>query len=336
MSQTNPLPSMKEFNQILAPYQTPAWKPAIFQLINTLVPYFVMLGLMALSLRVSYLLTLLLSVLTGALLMRIFILFHDCGHNSFTPSRKANKVIGFLLGVFVFTPSEQWWKSHSIHHATSGNLDKRGVGDVLTWTVEEYKAKHWTEKVGYQLFRFPLIMFGLGPLWIFLVHHRFAAPRYSPRETMSVVWTNVALVAYVALASWLMGGLVNFILVQLPVFWLGGMFGIWMFYIQHQFEGVYWARDEEWDYVSSALKGASFYNLPKVMQWFSGNIGYHHVHHLSPRIPNYRLEDCHKGIPLFQQEVKTIGFWQALRMIRLQLIDESNNNRLVTFLDIMG
>jgi omega-6 fatty acid desaturase (delta-12 desaturase) len=281
-------------------------------------------------------LTLLLTIPTAGLLMRIFILFHDAGHNSFTPSLRANKIIAFWLGIITLTPSEQWTRSHAIHHATSSNLDKRGVGDVTTLTVEEYRSKHWAEKVAYQLFRFPFIMFGLGPLWMFLIHHRFATPKFSKKETNSVIWTNIALVFYTAAFSLLFGGLGNFLLAQLPVLWLGGLFGIYMFYVQHQFEGVYWARDPQWDYVASAIKGASFFRLPKVLQWFSGNIGYHHIHHLSPRIPNYRLEECHASNPIFQQDVKELGFFDAIRMVKCQLIDESRNNQMVTFQDILG
>jgi len=335
-SPTISIPTMKELNPLLAPYQQSAWKPAVGQLLNTVFPYLLLLGAMILSLRVSYWLTLLLAIPTAGLMIRTFILFHDCGHNSFTPSRKANKIIGFVLGVLAFTPGEQWWKSHAIHHATSGNLDKRGVGDVTTLTVEEYKAKHWVERFGYQLFRFPLIMFGLGPLWMFIIAHRLPLPRYSSKETMSVVWTNVALAVYITAFSFLAGGFWNFVIIQLPVLWMAGMFGIWLFYIQHQFEGVYWARDEEWDYVKSALLGASFYRLPKVIQWFSGNIGFHHIHHLSPRVPNYLLEQCHAAIPALRDTVREIGFIESLRMVRLQLIDEKHNNRLVTFQDILG
>jgi omega-6 fatty acid desaturase (delta-12 desaturase) len=241
-----------------------------------------------------------------------------------------------LMGMLTLTPSEQWWKSHAIHHATSGNLDKRGMGDVTTLTVDEYRAKHWVERVAYQLFRFPLIMFGLGPLWMFLIHHRFAAPRFSRKETMSVVWTNLALVIYAGGLSLLMGSFWKFLMIQLPVMWLGGMIGIWMFYVQHQFEGVYWSRTDEWNYVASALKGASFYRLPKVLQWFTGNIGFHHIHHLSPRIPNYKLEACHVNSPLIRQQVVEIGFLAAVKTVRLQLIDEAHNNRMVTFQDILG
>jgi len=334
--QSSRLPTMKELNPLLAPFQTPAWKPAIQQMLNTLLPYLAMLALMYFSLRVSYALTLLLAIPTAGLLTRTFILFHDAGHNSFTPSLRANKIIAFLLGIMVLTPSEQWSKSHAIHHATSGNLDKRGVGDVTTLTVEEYRSKHWVERVAYQLFRFPFIMFGLGPLWMFVIHHRFAAPRYSKKETNSVIWTNIGLVFYAAALSLLFGGFGNFVLIQLPVLWLGGMFGIWMFYVQHQFEGVYWSRSDEWDYVASAMKGASFYRLPAVLNWFTGNIGYHHIHHLSPRIPNYRLAECHASNPIFHQEVKELGMFDAVRMVKCQLIDESRNNQMVTFQDILG
>ncbi len=330
------LPGMKELTPLLVPYQKPSWKPAIWQLIDTVLPFLAGLALMAYSLRFGYWLTLLLSIPTAGFMIRTFILFHDCGHNSFTPSIKANRVIGFFLGVLVFTPSDQWWKSHAIHHATSSNLDKRGVGDVTTLTVEEFKSKTWSERIGYQLFRFPFIMFGLGPLWMFLINHRMAAPRFSRKETNSVVWNNLGLAVYLTALSVLFGGFWNMVLVYLPVLWIAGMVGIWLFYIQHQFEGVYWSRDDEWDYVASALKGASYYRLPKVLQFFSGNIGFHHIHHLSPRIPNYRLEECYNSNPVFQSEVRSVGLFEALRMVRLHLIDEANSNQMVTFQDILG
>jgi omega-6 fatty acid desaturase (delta-12 desaturase) len=330
------LPGMKELTPLLVPYQKSSWKPAVWQLVDTVLPFLLGMALMAYSLRFGYWVTLLLSIPTAGFMIRTFILFHDCGHNSFTPSLKANRIIGAILGVLVFTPSDQWWKSHAIHHATSSNLDKRGIGDVTTLTVEEFKSKTWFEKTGYQLFRFPFIMFGLGPLWMFLISHRIAAPRFSRKETMSVVWNNLGLAVYLAALSLLFGSFWNVILVYLPVLWIAGMVGIWLFYIQHQFQGVYWSRDAEWDYVASALKGASYYRLPKVLQFFSGNIGFHHIHHLSPRIPNYRLEECYNSNPVFQQEVRSMGLFEALAMIRLQLIDEANSNQMVTFQDILG
>jgi acyl-lipid omega-6 desaturase (Delta-12 desaturase) len=330
------IPTMKEFNRILAPFVKSAWRPAIAQLLNTVLPYLLFLTAMFYSLRFSYWVTLLLAVPTAGFLIRVFILFHDCGHNSFTPSTKANKWIGLFLGMFVLTPSEQWWKSHAIHHATSGNIDKRGTGDVETWTVAEYQSKNGIEKVGYFLFRFPLIMFGLGPLWMFIISHRFTLPRYGRKETMSVIWTNLGVAVLVTALSFITGSFLKVLSILLPVFWLGGMLGIWMFYVQHQFEDVYWAHEGEWDYVMSAVKGASYYELPRFLQWFTGNIGFHHIHHLSPRVPNYRLEAAHKSNPIFQTEVKKIGLLQSLKTVRLRLIDESKNNRLVTFQDILG
>jgi omega-6 fatty acid desaturase (delta-12 desaturase) len=327
---------MKDFNRILAPYMKPAWRPAVLQLTNTLLPYIALLALMFYSLRYPYWVTLLLAVPAAGFLVRVFILFHDCGHNSFTPSTRANKWIGLFLGMLTFTPLEQWAKSHAIHHATSGNLDKRGVGDVDTWTVAEYQSKSWIARVGYSLFRFPLIMFGLGPLWMFIISHRFTLPVYGRKETMSVVWTNLGIAVWVTGLSLLTGSFLKVVMVVLPVLWLGGLFGIWMFYVQHQFDEVYWAHDSDWDYVHSAIKGASFYDLPRVIQWFTGSIGFHHIHHLSPRVPNYRLEAAHRSNPIFQTEVKRIGFIEGLRTVRLRLIDESRNNRLVTFQDILG
>jgi acyl-lipid omega-6 desaturase (Delta-12 desaturase) len=326
---------MKEFNQMLTPYQKASWKKAIWQLINTIIPILTLIFLMFFSVRFSYWLTLLLAVPASAFFIRTFILFHDCGHNSFTPSVRANKWIGFFLGVFTLTPSEHWWKSHAIHHATSGNIDKRGVGDVITWTLAEYRSKPWIERIGYDLFRFPLIMFGLGPLWMFLIQHRFALPYFDRRTTKNVIYTDLALLVWLGGLSLAFGPL-TVVIVLLPVFWIAGFVGIWLFYVQHQFEGVYWAPDEEWSYVLSAMKGASYYQLPRILQWVSGNIGFHHIHHLSPRIPNYNLEQAYNDLPILRAEVKTIKFLEAIPTIRLRLIDEANNNQLVTFQDILG
>jgi acyl-lipid omega-6 desaturase (Delta-12 desaturase) len=330
------IPSMKEFNRLLAPYMKPAWRPAIIQILNTFLPYLLLIGVMFYSLRFPYWVTLLIAVPTACFLIRIFIIFHDCGHNSFTPSIKANKWIGLFVGMMVMTPSEQWWKSHALHHATSGNLEKRGLGDVTTWTVAEYQSSSWLARTGYGLFRFPLIMFGLGPLFMFFLSHRFTLPRYGRKETMSVVWTNLGIAVWVIALSLLAGSFLKVLSIFLPVFWLAGLFGIWMFYVQHQFEDVYWAHEKDWDYVLSAIKGASYYELPRVLQWFTGNIGFHHIHHLSPRVPNYNLEEAHKSNPIFQELVTKITFFEAFKTVRLRLIDESKNNRLVAFQDILG
>jgi acyl-lipid omega-6 desaturase (Delta-12 desaturase) len=315
------LPSMAELNKILAPYQVADTRRSLFQLANSLIPYIAIWVLMVFSLRVSYALTLLLAVPGALFLTRLFIFFHDCGHNSFFPSKSWNKRVGSALGVIVFTPGEQWWHSHAIHHATSGNLDKRGYGDVTTMTAEEYLESNWGPRLGYKFFRHPLVMFGLGPIYMFLISHRFTIPKYGRRETWSVIWTNLA-IAGLATAISLLIGFKAYMMVQLPILWIGGAFGIWLFYIQHQFEETYWERDEEWNYVASALLGASFYKLPRILQWFSGNIGYHHIHHLSPRIPNYNLSRAHDSSPLIQKWARRIKIGESLRAVRLKVFSE--------------
>ncbi|TLN07972.1 fatty acid desaturase, partial [bacterium] len=329
------LPTMKELNPLLAPYQRANTRKAVIQLVTTLLPFFGLMYAMYRSLEVSYWLTLALALPTAGLLVRIFIFFHDCGHNSFFPSRNANKIVGFLLGVLVWTPSEHWWHAHAVHHATSGNLDKRGVGDVTTLTVAEYRALPLLRRIGYQLFRFPLIMFGLGPVFTFFILHRFPMPKFSRKENLNVLWADLSILAVGVATSLLFGGFWNYARVFLPVLWLAGMGGIWMFYIQHQFAGVYWARDGQWNYVASALQGASYYKLPRVLQWFSGNIGFHQIHHLSPRIPNYNLEACYRENPLIQKHSQVISFREGFQTVRLALIDESKNNRMLSFHDML-
>ena len=316
------LPSMAELNRELAAFQKADTRHSIVQLANTLIPYALLWYLMYLSLSVSYALTLLLSVIAAGFLVRVFIFFHDCGHNSFFPSVKANKRVGFWLGLLVFTPSEHWWHAHAIHHATSGNLDKRGHGDVMTLTLEEHIKSKWLRRFQYQFIRNPWVMFVLGPLFMFLLVHRLPIPRYGKKEIMSVIWANLGILMIATLLSLLMG-LKAYLMIQIPVIWMAGALGIWLFYIQHQFEDAYWARDGEWNYVASALLGASFYQLPGLLQWFSGNIGYHHIHHLSPRIPNYNLDKAHKASALMQKWARKIEPLESLRTIRLKVWDES-------------
>jgi omega-6 fatty acid desaturase (delta-12 desaturase) len=316
-----PLPKMSELNKLLAPYQQSSVRHSLFQIANTLIPYIAMWVIMWFSLKVSYALTLALSVLAAGFLVRIFIFFHDCGHNSFFPSTKWNKNVGFWLGVLVFTPAEQWWHSHAIHHASSGNLDKRGVGDVTMLTVDEFYENRWFGRLGYRLFRNPLVMFILGPVYMFILSHRFPLPRYGKKETASVIWTNLAMLV-MAIGLSLLMGFKAYVMIQLPVIWIAGVAGIWLFYIQHQFEDSYWEREGYWDYVASALLGASFYKLPRLLQWFSGSIGFHHIHHLSPRIPNYNLEPAHENNPAIKKWVRVIGVKESLRTTALKLWNE--------------
>jgi omega-6 fatty acid desaturase (delta-12 desaturase) len=311
----------KAWRQAVAPYQNPDARRSLWQLANTLVPYFLLWGLMAWSLNISYWLTLLLAIPTGGFMVRTFIIFHDCGHGSFFKSRKANDVVGYITGIITFTPYFQWRHHHSIHHATAGDLDRRGTGDVWTATVEEYLAFPRWKQIFYRFYRNPVVMLLVTPALLFGIGHRFAGKQSKGRERASVYWTNLALLGVLVLAHFTIG-LKAYFLVQVPILWLGTAAGVWLFYVQHNFEGVYWARHEEWDFAKAGLEGSSFYKLPKVLQWFTGNIGFHHIHHLSPRIPNYLLERCHLENPIFQ--VKPITLVTSLRSATYRLWDEKS------------
>jgi omega-6 fatty acid desaturase (delta-12 desaturase) len=326
------LPRLSEdktaWQKIAARYQNPDALRSWWQVVNTLVPYISLLVLMTLSLQVSYWLTLLLSIPTAGFMIRTFIIFHDCGHGSFFRSKRLNTIMGIITGILTFTPYHRWRHDHAIHHATVGDLDRRGKGDVWTLTVEEYLALPRWKKFAYRVARNPLIMFTVGSLSVFLISHRFASRSSGKRERHSVYWTNLALLG-ILLAMSLTIGIKAYILVQLPVMILGTSVGVWLFYVQHQFEGVYWERHERWDYLTASLKGSSFYKLPGVLKWFTGNIGYHHIHHINSRIPNYNLEKCHKEQPIFQ-EAKTLTLWSSARSLFLNLWDE-DAGRLVGF-----
>lgn len=321
-------PGAPAWKKVVAKYQKAAVWPGVWQLVNTLGPYVALWCLMYFSLKVSWWLTIPLAILAGAFMVRAFIISHDCGHGSFFPSRKANEIVGFVTGVLTFTPFHQWRWEHSIHHSTSGDLDRRGVGDIWTLTVQEYlEASRW-KRFAYRLARNPIILFGLAPLYIFLIKHRIPSAKAGHRERLSVWWTNLAIVSIAAGMSWIFG-LKAYLILQVLMVGIAGSAGIWLFYVQHQFEGAYWERSEDWDYSTAALKGSSFYKLPKVLQWFSGNIGFHHIHHLSPRIPNYHLEKCHKAEPLFQT-VKPVTLFSSLKSFTFRLWDEQHQ-RLVGY-----
>ena len=303
---------------------------ASWQLVNTLGPYIGLWCLMYRLMSVSWWLVMPLAVLGGLFLVRLFIIFHDCGHGSYFKSRRANDIVGFVTGVLTLTPYFHWRWEHSIHHATSGHLDKRGTGDIWTLTVEEYlKSSRW-RRFAYRLARNPLILFGLGPLYLLCIQQRFPSATANPRERRSVHWMNAAILGQAAVLSWIFG-IVPYLIIHSTILLVGGSVGIWMFYVQHQFEDVYWERGEEWDFTAAALQGSSFYKLPKVLQWFSGNIGFHHIHHLSPRIPNYHLERCHKADPLFQQ-VKAITFFASFKSLTFRFWDEQRG-RLIGYRD---
>ncbi len=304
----------------VTPYQHSSVWRAVWQLLNTIVPYTALWYLMHRSLAVSIWLTVPLALLAGGFLVRIFIIFHDCTHGSFFKSRLANECVGCLTGLLCFTPFYRWRYEHSIHHASAGDLDRRGTGDVWTMTVQEYlEASRWKRRA-YRLARNPFILFVIAPLVLFLVLERLPTSKGSRRERISVHATNVALALMLVGLSCVFGWK-TYLLLQLAAVMVASSAGVWLFYVQHQFEGVYWERGEDWDYEKAALQGSSYYKLPRILQWFSGNIGFHHIHHLSPRIPNYHLEKCHRSEPLFQT-VKPVTLLSSLKALKFRLWDE--------------
>ncbi len=317
-----------DWKALVRKYQEPSLPRAIWQIVNTIGPYMLLWYLMYLSLSWSYWLTAGLACLAGLFLIRIFIIFHDCGHGSFFRSSVANDVVGFITGMLTLTPYYHWRWEHAVHHASAGSLDRRGVGDIWTLTVEEYLRSSRWRRFSYRLARNPLVLFGVGPLYLLLLQQRFPSSKASKRERASVHWMNFAIACLMLVQIWALG-LVPFILVQLTITLVGGGIGIWLFYVQHQFEDVYWERAGAWDFKSAALEGSSFYKLPRVLQWFSGNVGFHHIHHLSPRIPNYNLERCHESDPLFS-DVKPLTLFASLRSLAFRLWDEQKG-MLVSF-----
>ncbi|MCF7733536.1 MAG: fatty acid desaturase [Akkermansiaceae bacterium] len=316
------------WREVVARYQKASTGRAVWQLVDTIVPYLGLWFLMWLCLDVSWWLVAPLAVLAGGFMVRAFIIFHDCGHGSFFKSKKANSIVGVITGILTLTPYYHWRWEHAIHHSSSGDLDRRGTGDIWTLTVEEYlQASRW-RRFSYRLARNPFVLFVLAPLVLFLFINRVPKSRAPLRERLSVYLTNLAIVLIAGALSWVFG-FKEYLIIQTAVIMVAGSAGVWLFYVQHQFEGVYWERNEGWDYATAALQGSSFYQLPKVLQWFSGNIGFHHVHHLSPRIPNYHLEQCHRSEPLFQT-IKPVTLLGSLKSLTFRLWDEQRN-RLVGY-----
>ena len=281
----------RSWEKVIMRYNHPELRKSIWQIFNSVVPYIFMWYLMYRSLNYSYVITLLLSVVASGFLIRIFIIFHDCGHGAFFSSRKANEAVGMIMGIIAFTPYYKWHQQHKIHHATAGNLDKRGIGDVWTMTVDEYRnSSRWT-RFFYRSFRNPFILFSIGPLVVILIQNRTSQKNMTKHDKL----------AHIA--------------------------GLWLFYIQHQFDETSWERDPLWDYKTAAIKNCSYLKLPTVLQWFTGNIGFHHVHHLSPRIPNYNLERCHFENEIFR-EIKPVYLLETFRALRLSLWDESTHTMI--------
>jgi acyl-lipid omega-6 desaturase (Delta-12 desaturase) len=300
----------------------------VLDILTSVVPYLAVSFLIYLALDVSYLLTLALMLPAAGFLVRTFIVFHDCAHGSLLPSKRANRSVGRLLGLFLLSPFQRWRHDHAIHHATSGDLERRGVGDIITLTVGEYRARPWSGRLAYRVIRSPLVMFGLGPVIAMIIGPRIPTRSQRPRLRHSVLGTDVVLVMVIGGLCWLIGWQ-RFLIVWAPSAMLAGSVGIWLFYVQHQFEDAYWQGAADWNYSDAALRGSSYLKLPRVMQFFTGNIGLHHVHHLNARIPNYNLQRAHDENPIFHQ-VPTLSLRDALRTVRLKLWDEERG-KLVTF-----
>ncbi len=317
-----------EWMEIISRYNKPDPLKSWWQIINSVGSYLILWFLMVKSLEISYWLTLVISVFAAGFLVRIFIIFHDCGHGSFFRSKRMNTIVGIIAGLFVFTPYHRWHRDHHIHHQTVGNLDKRGTGDVQTLTVEEYEKLTKWQRFGYRFFRNPFFLLGLAPILLFAVLYRFTKKYMSLREKAYVYLTNIALAGVIALVIWAIGWKA-YLLIQLPVLYIATVHGVWLFYVQHQFRHVIWTDTGNWDYMTVALKGSSLFKLPGILNWFTGNIGYHHIHHLSPAIPNYNLRRCHRENSIFR-EVKPITFMSAFESLLLRLWDEKRG-MLITF-----
>ncbi len=331
---TNVLPSQQQatpkpgWQQSVKKFHTSDMRRSLWQMLNSIAPYFILSYLAYRSLQVSYVLTLVLCFFAALFVVRIFIIFHDCGHGSFFKSRKANDFVGVITGIITFTPYFAWRHSHAVHHATAGDLDHRGIGDVWTLTYAEYQQMPRWKRIAYRMYRNPFVIFVVGPTLEFVIFNRLPGANNSDkaREKRSVMWTNLALLGIVLFFTFTIG-FKNYVLVQLPIIAIASSVGVWLFYVQHQYENVYWERHENWDFASAALYGSSFYKLPKVMQWFTGNIGFHHIHHLSPKIPNYKLEDCHNDNPIFTG-VEPLTLRTSLKSIRVRLYDEDRHKMI--------
>ncbi len=326
----------KKWSAKLAPYKKADNGRALIESIATIVPLVLlwigMWKLLQIGSVLSLIGMLLLLLPASGLMVRLFILQHDCGHGYMFSSKKANDWFGRLLGVFTFTPYDYWRRLHAGHHATSGDLDRRGMGDIDTLTVSEYKTMSAGKKVLYRLYRNPFVMFGLGPAYMFLLRHRIpvGAMKEGLAGWISTLATNAGILLISAIVI-KFAGLSAFLFIQIPIVVLGASIGVWLFYVQHQYEATYWDVRPDWTHEHAALHGSSYYDLPKPIMWLTGNIGIHHVHHLSSRIPFYTLPKVMKAYP----ELKEIGrlkFRESLRCVKLALWDE-NSKQMISFRD---
>jgi omega-6 fatty acid desaturase (delta-12 desaturase) len=319
-----------DLTRTLLRYCEPNARRAILEVVVTAIPLIVLWVLMWWSLDVGYWLTLLLAVPAAGFMVRLFIIQHDCGHGAFFRNRTVNSWVGRVLGVLTLTPFDYWKRNHALHHATSGNLDRRGFGDIDTWTVEEYRSRPFRERMLYRLYRSAPVMFVIGPAYMFLLQHRL--PLYQMRDGwrpwVSTMATNAAIILMIAGLIWLLGWR-PVLMVHLPIMVMAASMGVWLFYIQHQFEDVAWARGSSWSHYNAAMAGSSFYDLPAPLRWITGNIGIHHIHHLNSRIPYYRLPKVLKDHPELKA-VARVTLWDSVKSVRLSLWCE-RREKLVSF-----
>lgn len=322
---------LQNWQKIVKKYQIPNTKKAVLQVFTSFLPFFALWALMYWSLGISYWLTLGLGVLNAFFLVRIFIIQHDCGHHSFLKSRKWNNAIGFVCSFFSLIPYKYWSRSHNFHHAHNGMLEFRDIGDVDLLTVKEYEALPKWKQIKYRIYRSPVVMFIIGPLYYLLIHNRFPFINLKgwKKVRQSLIWSNLFLVLFYLSLGFTFGWK-NFLLVQAPIIFFFAIIAIWFFYVQHQHEESYKQWKENWEYLLSAIKGSTYYKLPKPMMWLTGNIGFHHIHHLSSLIPNYNLEKCNRDHPIFQKYVTTLSFRKSLECIFHKLWDEETQ-RMISF-----
>lgn len=319
-----------KLKSIIKPFSKPSTSKSTLQIINTLIPYILIVISMYLLLKynVPYIFVLLISFLAALFLVRIFILFHDCTHNSFLSSRKAMNIWGHIFGVLTFTSFLKWKKEHMTHHSTVGNIEKRGIGDVWTLTVSEYNSASSLKRFGYRLYRNPIVLFAIGPLYIFLINQRFPSKKTNKKEWISLIITNLSILTIIIVTS-LTIGLKYYLLIQLPIIFFASSMGVWMFYIQHQYEEVYWESNDKWSVTDAALHGSSVYKLPIILEWFTGYIGYHNIHHLNAKIPNYNLKKVFKSSIEFRKG-RIITLFRSFRLSMLFLYDEKKK-RLISY-----
>lgn len=311
-------------------FEKPRLSKSLGQFLLTLFSYLFLLSSMILILKMGlpYWIALIIAIPTAGFQVKLFIIMHDCGHQSYFKSKRANNAVGRLTALLTFTPYYSWRHDHAIHHATVSNLEKRGIGDIWTMTVEEYKKTGPWKRFFYRLFRNPLFLFTIAPVFQFLIGFRFPQRKAGKKDNLSILFTDMSLAA-VILAMHFTLGLGIYLMTILPVMALASSFGVWLFYVQHQFEDVYWDHDTQWDLEKAALDGSSYYKLPGILRWFSGNIGYHHIHHLNSHIPNYYLKKCHEKITELQQ-ITPMNVRISLKSLFLNVWDEASGKMLHT------